>query len=197
MRAASTPALRALSRPTAATGTPGGICSTERIASSPPAADRRLESGTPITGRSVCAATTPGSAADRPAPAISTRKPARAGVARVLGDLVGLAVRREHAHLVADAALLELGRGRAHRLAGRLRAHQDADQERRPLGFDADDRELRLGGHAARADRARADVAAHLASLELDHLAPQHTRPHGPRPDPDRGPSRSARARRP
>jgi predicted nucleic acid-binding protein len=81
IRAARMPALRALSRPTAATGTPGGICTTERIASSPPAAERRLESGTPITGRSVWAATTPGSAAERPAPAISTRSP-RARAAR-------------------------------------------------------------------------------------------------------------------
>ena len=32
-------------------------------------------SGTPITGRSVCAATTPGSAAARPAPAMITRSP--------------------------------------------------------------------------------------------------------------------------
>ena len=39
--------------PTQATGTPGGICTIERIASSPPAAVRRLDRGTPITGRSV------------------------------------------------------------------------------------------------------------------------------------------------
>ena len=32
-------------------------------------------SGTPITGRSVCAATTPGSAAASPAPAMITRSP--------------------------------------------------------------------------------------------------------------------------
>jgi len=51
MRAARMPALRALSRPTAATGTPGGIWITERIASRPLATDRRLESGTPIHGQ--------------------------------------------------------------------------------------------------------------------------------------------------
>ena len=39
------------------------------------AALSRLDSGTPITGRSVCAAATPGSAADRPAPAMITRRP--------------------------------------------------------------------------------------------------------------------------
>jgi hypothetical protein len=38
-------------------------------------------SGTPITGRSVCAATTPGSAAARPAPQISTLSPRSRAVA--------------------------------------------------------------------------------------------------------------------
>ena len=66
------PAFLALSRPTEATGTPGGIWTTERIASSPPAALRLLDKGTPITGRSVCAAATPGSAAESPAPAMIT-----------------------------------------------------------------------------------------------------------------------------
>src|SRR5436309_365951 len=37
IRAASTAALRALSTPTHATGTPGGICATDSSASSPPA----------------------------------------------------------------------------------------------------------------------------------------------------------------
>src|SRR3954468_12881883 len=75
MRAASTAALRALSTPTQATGTPGGIWAIDSSASSPPATDVDEVSGTPITGRSVCAATTPGSAADRPAPAMITRSP--------------------------------------------------------------------------------------------------------------------------
>ena len=39
MRAASTAALRALSTPTQATGTPGGICAIDSSASSPPATD--------------------------------------------------------------------------------------------------------------------------------------------------------------
>ena len=47
-------------RPTQATGTPGGICAIESSASSPPATDVGDVSGTPITGRSVWAATTPG-----------------------------------------------------------------------------------------------------------------------------------------
>ena len=37
--------------------------------------ERRLDSGTPMTGRSLCAAATPGSAADSPAPAMITRSP--------------------------------------------------------------------------------------------------------------------------
>src|SRR6202012_125042 len=73
--AASTAALRALSRPTHATGTPGGIWTIERIASRPPAAVRRPDSGTPTTGVSVCAATAPGRAAEMPAPAMITRRP--------------------------------------------------------------------------------------------------------------------------
>ena len=67
--------MRALSTPTQATGTPGGICAIESSASRPPATEVDDVSGTPITGRSVCAATTPGSAADSPAPAMITRSP--------------------------------------------------------------------------------------------------------------------------
>ena len=72
MRAASTAAFFALSTPTHATGTPGGICTIESSASSPSSTLIDERSGTPITGRSVCAATTPGSAAASPAPQIST-----------------------------------------------------------------------------------------------------------------------------
>src|SRR5439155_6341771 len=72
MRTARCAALRGLSRPTAATGTPGGIWTTLSSASSPPAALNDDVSGTPITGRSVWAAATPGSAALRPAPAMIT-----------------------------------------------------------------------------------------------------------------------------
>ena len=73
MRAARSPAFLAPSIATQATGTPGGICTAESRASSPPRLLPRI--GTPITGRSVWAAATPGSAADIPAPAISTRRP--------------------------------------------------------------------------------------------------------------------------
>jgi hypothetical protein len=53
MRAASTAAFRALSTPTAATGTPGGICAIASSASNPSRTLRPERSGTPITGRSV------------------------------------------------------------------------------------------------------------------------------------------------
>src|SRR5207244_10074560 len=68
IRAASSPAFLAPSMATQPTGTPGGIWTADSSASSPP---RFLpEIGTPITGRSVCAAATPGSSADIPAAAM-------------------------------------------------------------------------------------------------------------------------------
>ena len=66
--AANTAALSPLSRPTAATGIPGGICTIERMASM-----LTLPlTGTPITGLAVNDAMTPGSAADSPAMAMNT-----------------------------------------------------------------------------------------------------------------------------
>ena len=100
IRAASTAALRALSTPTQATGTPGGICAIDSSASRPPAADVARSAGTPITGRSVCAATTPGSAAERPGAGDDHLQPAHLRVARVVGDHVGVAVGGHHADLV-------------------------------------------------------------------------------------------------
>ena len=108
MRAASTAALRALSTPTQATGTPGGICAIDSSASSPPATDVDDVSGTPITGRSVCAATTPGQRGRQAGAGDDHLQAAHARVLRVVGDLLGVAVRGHHAHLVQDAALVEL-----------------------------------------------------------------------------------------
>ncbi len=71
-------ALRAPLMATVATGTPGGICTMERSESSPPRSEVRM--GTPITGRSVIEATTPGSAAALPAPAMMTLSPRDAAV---------------------------------------------------------------------------------------------------------------------
>jgi hypothetical protein len=73
MRAARTPAFFEPSMATHATGMPGGICTAESRASRPPSDLPRI--GTPITGRSVWAAATPGSAADMPAPAMITLMP--------------------------------------------------------------------------------------------------------------------------
>ncbi len=66
--AASTAALSPRSRPTAATGIPGGICTIESIASMLTAP----LTGTPITGLTVKDAMTPGRAAERPAIAMNT-----------------------------------------------------------------------------------------------------------------------------
>src|SRR5213594_1155458 len=59
--------------PTVATGTPGGTCAVASSASSPFSGP--TAKGTPITGRSVSEAAYPGSAAESPAPVITTRKP--------------------------------------------------------------------------------------------------------------------------
>src|SRR3954469_11452758 len=61
-----------------ATGTPDGICTIESSESIPPRSDVFI--GTPMTGSSVYAAITPGSAAALPAPAMMTRTPRRAAV---------------------------------------------------------------------------------------------------------------------
>src|SRR5262245_47398815 len=65
---------------THATGTPGGICTIESSASRPLMTLLEEVSGTPITGRSLYEATTPGSAAAIPAPAMSTLVPRSAAV---------------------------------------------------------------------------------------------------------------------
>ena len=66
--AARTAALSPRSRPTAATGIPGGICTMERMAS----IFRAPLTGTPMTGFVVKEATTPGRAAERPAIVMKT-----------------------------------------------------------------------------------------------------------------------------
>ena len=58
---------------THATGTPAGICTMDSSESMPSIAPPLI--GTPITGSVVWAATTPGSAADSPAPAMTTSMP--------------------------------------------------------------------------------------------------------------------------
>jgi hypothetical protein len=73
MRAASSPALRALPIPTVATGTPAGICTIDNSESMP--SRWRSATGTPITGSGVTAATIPGRWAAPPAPAMITFTP--------------------------------------------------------------------------------------------------------------------------
>ena len=104
-----------MSTPTVATGTPGGIWTIERSASRPSSTLSRERSGTPITGRSVCAATTPGSAAASPAPQISTRSPRSRAVRAYSATESGVAVRRANLELASDPALVELVRGRSMR----------------------------------------------------------------------------------
>ena len=126
-------------------------------------------SGTPITGRSVCAATTPGSAAARPAPAMITFSPRMRAFFAYSATDVRVAVRAHHAHLVADPALLELLRRLLHQRHVALRAHDDAHLRRvvhvelvelvLDLGLgdgSADGRELLGSAHAPTLSTARA-----------------------------------------
>ena len=68
MRTASSPALRAAPTPTQATGTPEGIWTMESSESMP--SSTLSGTGTPITGRVVEEASTPGKWAAPPAPAM-------------------------------------------------------------------------------------------------------------------------------
>ena len=130
IRAASTAAFRALSTPTAATGTPGGICAIASSASRPSSTESDERSGTPITGRSRVRGRDArqrgrqaGAADQHPEPALA-RRPA------VLGDGLRLPVRRADVELVRDPALVELVERALHALAVRLRADEDADDRR-------------------------------------------------------------------
>src|SRR5581483_7846263 len=72
IRAARSPALRALPMATVATGTPAGICTIDSSESIP---SRYFSgTGTPITGSGVTAASMPGRCAAPPAPAMITRR---------------------------------------------------------------------------------------------------------------------------
>lgn len=74
IRIANHAALAELSTPTVATGTPLGICTVANRTSCPPPSPP--DNGTPITGRSVLAATAPARCAASPAPQIMTAYPA-------------------------------------------------------------------------------------------------------------------------
>jgi hypothetical protein len=136
IRAANTAALRALSTPTHATGTPGGICEIDNNASRPPATEVEDVSGTPITGSDY--------AGQRGRQARSGDDHAQAAHARVLcvlRDHLGVAVGGHHADLVEDSALLEFLGGLLHLRHVGLGAHDDADAggvdlEHAELGVD-------------------------------------------------------------
>ena len=201
MRAASTAAFFALSTPTQATGTPGGICAIESSASSPPPTDIDEVSGTPMTGSSRVGGDHARQRRGQPGAGDDHPQAAHLRVLRVVGDRVGVAVGGHHAHLVADAALVELLRRLLHRRHVALGAHEDADAR----GVDLHVLELgldrRLGGElglahacsamsrrswrpsnsimsaaAYAASRAAADVVAERGHVEhaparRDHLA--------------------------
>ena len=124
MRAARAAALRALSTPTHATGTPGGICTIESSASSPSPTLIEERRGTPITGSVVCAATT-GQRGSEAGAGDEHSQPSLAGRLRVLRDRVRLPVRREH---------LELKECRAPEVAtaGCMRSRSDSEPMRMP-----------------------------------------------------------------
>ena len=110
---------------TVATGMPGGICTVESSESSPPSV--AADSGTPITGSVVCAATAPARCAAPPGAAdedLDARCPRRRARSR---RLLGRAVRRQHAQLRLDAELAERLLRRLHRREVAVRPHQDAD----------------------------------------------------------------------
>src|SRR3954451_17703441 len=126
MRAASAAAFLALSTPTAATGTPGGIWTIESSASSPSSTLFEERSGTPITGSSVCAAQTPGSAAARPAPAISTFSPRPAAVSQYSATAFGVrcAERTSNSHGIPRLS--------SSSIAACIRSRSDSEPTRMP-----------------------------------------------------------------
>ena len=165
IRAASRPAFLAPSIATQATGTPGGICTAESSASSPPRLLPRI--GTPITGRSVWAAATPGSAADIPAPAMITLSPRIRAFLQYSRDHLGVAVGAHHPDLVADAGLVQRRAGRLHLRLVVRRAHDDPDQRR--VDLDLLEGLLDLG-HRRRCSgvgRPRVPVSVGIGSSEI------------------------------
>src|SRR4051812_20354957 len=151
MRAARTAAFFELSTPTQATGTPGGIWTIASRASSPSSTDFDERSGTPMTGSSVCAATTPGSAAASPAPAISTRMPREAAVVEYSATSLGL--RWAESTLNSQA----IPRVSSSFVAASIASRSDSEPTRIPTCGPSD-----KGRHPRR------DVAPVLATVEPD-----------------------------
>ena len=82
-------------------------------------------SGTPITGSKLCAATTPGRAADRPAIAITTPNPFFFRLRRKFGRAFGMPVRRGNLDDTLNCKGLKLGEAFFGILQIRLRTGHD------------------------------------------------------------------------
>ncbi len=109
-----------------ATGTPPGICTVERSASSPL---RGLDSiGTPITGSVVSAAMKPARWAALPGPGYNNFYPAFFGALRVEGSPSGCPVRGGYGYLVWDIEFLKDVNGLFHDAQVRVAAHHYANE---------------------------------------------------------------------
>ena len=130
MATASRPALAAPEAPmaTVATGTPFGICTIDSSESSP--FNAALCMGTPMTGTTVYAATTPARWAAPPAPAMMTCRPRLSSGRRVLRRQCRRAVRGDDFRLVGHAKPLQDFGGLPHGVPVRLAAHDDAHERR-------------------------------------------------------------------
>ena len=124
--AARMAALRAPLMATVATGTPGGICTMESSESSPPRSEVRM--GTPITGRSVMRGHHPGKRRRLARARDDHLHPPRLGAEGVFAHAFGVAMGREHVHLVRDPPGFQFVGRLVHDFAVGLRAHQDAHQ---------------------------------------------------------------------
>ena len=121
-------AFRAPLTETHATGTPGGICTIERRASSPPMTLLEDVRGTPITGRSRVrgddARERRGHSCAGDKHSRSTQRCGRG----VLGHATGVSMGRQDLELPGDPALVQLDAGRLHGLTVGLRADEDPDE---------------------------------------------------------------------
>ncbi len=144
--------------------------------------DRRARSGdersgTPITGRSVCAATTPGSAAASPAPQMSTRMPRSRAVRAYSATALRVPVRRPHVELVRDPALVELverrpasARGRTPSRRGCRRPARQPTAPRRRFDRDVGPVAQRRRTRSARPRRTPASRASPIVAADRRHV---------------------------
>ena len=123
--AARMPALRPPLMATVATGTPGGICTMDSSESSPSKDLPKI--GTPMTGKVVNAAVTPGRCAAPPAPQMITFSPRdRAG--NVFFQAMRIAMRGNDFGFAGDAEFLQRIGGGFHGGPVGIAAHQNTDE---------------------------------------------------------------------